>query len=101
MLCNVFINDLSNGLEQTLAEFADDGRFKEHLKHWRIELSFRGTLVNQNNGQTATSEVQRQMVCPTLGTRQLHATAQAEDCLCGNPAENYVILVDSKDKESQ
>lgn len=50
-------------------------------------------------GRQQLPEVQRQMLCPTLGTRQPHATAQAEDCLCGNPAEKD--LVDRKDKESQ
>lgn len=32
MLCNVFINDLSNGLQQTFAEFADDGRLYRALE---------------------------------------------------------------------
>lgn len=104
MPCNIFISDLSNGSEWTLAEFADDSKL------WRALETLENKAVIQKDLDKLDEWSDRTFLEFRKGKRSiLHLEHDSPiwqhrlgtDWFSGSLAEKRLVLMDSEDKSAK
>lgn len=104
MLCNIFINDLSNGSEWTLAEFADDSKLWRALETLENKAVIQKDLDKLDEWSGRSFLEFRKSKCFILHLEHDSPIQQHRlrtDWFSGRVAEKRLVLMVSEDKSAK